>query len=407
MKRALSILCLLVFTTLSLLSQDSSSATSVDSGFVTVDGGKLFYETAGEGESIVLLHDGTVHREIWDAQFPMLAKNYRVVRYDRRGYGRSPNPQASFSNIDDLHQLFVQLKIDKAVIFGISAGGELAIDFTLKYPGKVSALVLVGTVVSGYGYSPHMLTRGGRINSFAELFDDPQKLIRYIAWEDPYIIYQGNTKAKEKCLNLLQANPVNVNRDKHALLKPADRPAVNRLCEIHAPALILVGEYDIPDVHAHSGVIQFGIPHAKREVIPNSGHLIPLERPEIFNATVLNFLKSQEFFNIVKSGGVNAAAQFFRRHRKSEPGTILFEEGEMNSLGYRYLQEGKTKDAIELFKLNTVAYPASGNAFDSLGEAYLKDGQKHLAIENYKRSLELNPNNTNAKEVLKNVKGTK
>ena len=76
----------------------------------------------------------------------------------------------------------------------------------------------------------------------------------------------------------------------------------------------------------------------------------------------------------------------------------------LNTLGYRFLQDGNIKDAIELFKLNTIAFPESGNVYDSLGEAYLKDGQKDLAIKNYEKSLELDPNNGNAKQVLKKLK---
>ena len=118
MKRALVIVFLLVLISSNSFSQKSDGSFSVDadSGYINVDGGKLFYETAGKGEYIVLLHDGILHHEIWDAQFPVLAEKYRVVRYDRRGYGKSFSPQAPFSHIDDLNQLFIQLKIDKATL---------------------------------------------------------------------------------------------------------------------------------------------------------------------------------------------------------------------------------------------------------------------------------------------------
>ncbi|HVP58510.1 MAG TPA: alpha/beta hydrolase, partial [bacterium] len=138
-------------------------AEGVRSGFIDVEGGKIFYEDAGEGDVIVLVHDGTLHREVWNGQFPVFARDHRVVRYDRRGYGRSPMPTAPYSNIEDLNALFTQLKIERATLMGISAGGGLCIDFTLKYPEKVTALVLVGAVVSGLGYTDHMYTRGGRL----------------------------------------------------------------------------------------------------------------------------------------------------------------------------------------------------------------------------------------------------
>jgi pimeloyl-ACP methyl ester carboxylesterase len=272
------------------LQSDSNSSTTTDSGYINIEGGKLWYEIAGEGGNIVLLHDGLIHREVWDDVFLVLARNHRVLRYDRRGYGKSSSPQVPFSNVNDLDQLLVQLEIEKAIILGMSSGGGIAIDFTLEYPEKVTALVLVGAVVSGYGYSSHMLTRGGRISSVAELLSDPQRFMKYIAMEDPYEIHSDHIKAKEKCLALLEANPQNVNMDKGRFQKPPARPAIQYLSEIKIPTLILVGEYDIPDVHAHAGAINAGIANSKRDVIPQSGHLIPLEQPALFNDAVNKFL---------------------------------------------------------------------------------------------------------------------
>ena len=185
---------------------------------------------------------------------------------------------------------------------------------------------------------------------------------------------------------------------------PPERPALNHLSEIKVPTLILVGEYDMPDIQANAGVIEVGIPNAKRDIIYKSGHLIPFDQPEAFNAAVFKFLNGIEFYNILNSQGVNAATEYFYNKHISDPDIIMFDEIEMNALGYQFLQNGKIKDAIELFRLNTFAYPKSWNVYDSLGEAYLKDGQEELAIENYKKSLELNPNNTNAQKVLKNLK---
>jgi pimeloyl-ACP methyl ester carboxylesterase len=274
--------CILVLPVTNLLSQ-SGSITS-DTGYVNVDGGKLFYEIAGKGENIVLLHDGMVNCYIWDEQFQILAENYRVIRYDRRGYGKSTDPREKYSHIDDLNQVFLQLKVDKAIVFGMSSGGGLAINFALTYPEKVKGLVLVGAVVSGFGYTKHMDTRGGNFNRSE--FSDPVKLRKYFVLDDPYEIYSGNIKAKEKVMALLPY----FGRDNTVPMKPPVKVAVKFLSEIKVPTLILVGEYDIPDVHAHAGAINAGIQNSKREIIPNSGHLIPVEQPGLFNESVLNFL---------------------------------------------------------------------------------------------------------------------
>jgi pimeloyl-ACP methyl ester carboxylesterase len=104
--------------------------------------------------------------------------------------------------------------------------------------------------------------------------------------DDPYEIYSENTMAKEKVMKLLP----NLARENRVPTRPADRVAVRFLSDIKVPALILVGEFDIPDVHAHAGVINAGIANSRREIIPQSGHLIPIEQPALFNETVMNFL---------------------------------------------------------------------------------------------------------------------
>jgi tetratricopeptide (TPR) repeat protein len=89
--------------------------------------------------------------------------------------------------------------------------------------------------------------------------------------------------------------------------------------------------------------------------------------------------------------------------KKSKPDVYDFHERELNTLGYILLGEKRIKEAIEIFKLNVAVYPQAFNTYDSLAEAYLANGERELAIKNYVRSLELNPQNTNAVEVLKRI----
>ena len=77
-------------------------------------------------------------------------------------------------------------------------------------------------------------------------------------------------------------------------------------------------------------------------------------------------------------------------------------EDDLNNWGYALLNKDVTA-AVEVFKLNTMLHPESANAFDSLGEAYIKAGNTQMAIENYRRSLALNPKNTNAVKMLKQI----
>jgi len=101
--------------------------------------------------------------------------------------------------------------------------------------------------------------------------------------------------------------------------------------------------------------------------------------------------------------GVVFAVDLFKKIRQRDKNWLPFNEARMNILGYQNLQSGKIIEAIELFKLNVLAYPQSSNVYDSLGEAYLANGESQLAIINYKKSIELNPDNANAKEILKKL----
>jgi pimeloyl-ACP methyl ester carboxylesterase len=257
------------------------------SGYINVGDDKIFYETAGKGSVLIFIHDGLVHREIWDGQFSFFSQNFKVIRYDRRGYGNSLAASGAYSNVEDLNSLYTQLKIDKACLIAMSSGGALAIDFTLKFPEKVSSLILVGAVVGGFSYTQHFFSRGG--HSPSDLKTTEERRL-YYAVDDPYAIFHENKAAKEKVAQLVKDNPQKGHGS--AAGAPPGEPAYRRLNEIKIPTLILVGEFDIPDVHAHAGAINAGIANSKRDIIPKSGHLIPIEQPTLFNNKVKEFLEA-------------------------------------------------------------------------------------------------------------------
>ena len=276
----------MLFSIVILSSQVLTSQTVV-SGYIIADSDSIYYEAAGSGNVIILIHDGLIHREVWDNQFGAFAKEYKVIRYDRRGYGKSSSAEGSYSHLDDLDSLFTQLKIDSACLIACSSGGALAIDFTLKYPDRVSSLVLVGAVVGGFSFTRHFNTRGGHLP--ASFSDDLAESL-YYASDDPYEIYSRNTAARKRAIEMVQNNPHRVYS--RPRFNPRSVPAYRRLNEIKVPVLIMTGEYDIPDVHAHAGAINAGIPGSRRIIISDAGHLIPLEQPELFNEAVTGFLKS-------------------------------------------------------------------------------------------------------------------
>jgi hypothetical protein len=111
----------------------------------------------------------------------------------------------------------------------------------------------------------------------------------------------------------------------------------------------------------------------------------------------------QQLWATITISDVSSAIEQYRHLKKEQPAIYEFGEDELNGLGYRLLQTHRTRDAIEIFKLNVEAFPKSGNAYDSLAEAYLANGDRDLSIANYKHSLELSPANHNAEQQLKKI----
>jgi pimeloyl-ACP methyl ester carboxylesterase/cephalosporin-C deacetylase-like acetyl esterase len=285
-------LLLLFLAGLPLRAAPPAPPTPPATGFVPVPGGKLYYEVAGEGPALVLVHDGLVHSVTWDGQFPVFARTFRTIRYDRRGYGRSETTTRDFSAVDDLLAVLDALKVDRATVVGCSSGGGLSLDFTLAHPERVSALVVEGAVVSGLDFSGHFYERN--LANFRPVFQAKDVAKAIDAWAtDPYLTAPTSTVARARLREVLTTHPHQVDGSLPDGKKP-ERPAAGRLREIHAPTLVLVGAADIPDVQAHAGALQAGIASARREVLSGAGHLAHLEQPERFNEAVLDFLRPED-----------------------------------------------------------------------------------------------------------------
>jgi pimeloyl-ACP methyl ester carboxylesterase len=257
--------------------------------FLEVDGAKLYYEECGSApQAVVLVHDGVLHSAAWDDVWPEFCKHFHTIRFDRRGYGRSSPATHGHYATDDLAAILRHLKISRVAIVGSSHGGEISINFTLEHPEMVEQLVLVGAVVGGMPYTKNFLERGDALGKPLEKGDIKGAIAA--AASDKYLIAPGNDAAKKRMADILSASPQDLT---HPELELPVKPALPRLGEIHIPTLLLVGDADIPDVHAHAGAIEAGVPRARLVVIGDVGHLMYLEKPAEFSRIVIEFLENQ------------------------------------------------------------------------------------------------------------------
>jgi len=267
----------LLFLLAAVFAPGVPAATSHDS-FFDVGGTRLWYEECGSSNTpaVVLLHDGLLHSVTWDGVWLPLCAKYHVVRYDRRGYGRSEAAKAPFVPEDDLLKVMQQVHMEGAIVVGNSSGGGLALDFALAHPAMVEALFLIGPVVHGMASSDYFNQRGDE-NS-APLSHGDTKGAAENWSKDRFLIAGENPQARKQLYDTLIQNPQNLQVSGQLEIRPSP-PPVERLSQIHVPTLVLVGEADIADVFAYSGAIEAALPVASLEVWKNTGHLIQIEKP--------------------------------------------------------------------------------------------------------------------------------
>lgn len=260
-------------------------------GFARVNGTTLYYEIAGEGPALVLVHGLTLDTRMWDDQFALFAERYRVVRYDARGFGQSASVgDKPYTHPDDLAALLLHLAIPRAAIIGLSMGGRIAIDFALAYPSLTCALIPVDAAISGHTWSEDWnghwmaLVHTARMSGAREANE---------AWLRHPLFAPANEQPTVAARLRQMVGDYSGwhwgNRDPERRL---DRPATERLREITAPTLVILGERDLADFHAIANRIADNVPGARKIVLPGVGHMANMEAPEAFNTAVLGFLAS-------------------------------------------------------------------------------------------------------------------
>ena len=260
---------------------------------------ELYYEVAGTGHPFTLIHGLLLDRRSWDNQFEVFARQYQVLRYDLRGWGDSAQEEAEppFSPRQDLLSLLQYLDIDKTYLLGLSGGGTFALDFTLEHPDKVDALILVSSDPSGY-MPPMTDDLQTLVNQYYQALQQrdsagaAEATMRF--WTDgprrtpEQVNAQARARIREMTMQHIQQHSDFMAHEEHMM--PLEPPAIKRLTEVRVPTLVMLGDEDVPAVIEAAGILEQGIPGAKKVVIPGAAHHPHMEKPEEFNRVVLDFL---------------------------------------------------------------------------------------------------------------------
>lgn len=257
---------------------------------------KIAFEEHGKGHPIILLHAFPLSRRMWRRQFDSLVKaNYRVIAPDLRGFGESSN----FADINsmeamaqDVAELTDNLKIEKAVIGGLSMGGYVAFNFFRLFPRKAAALVLCDTN-SAADTDEKRESRFEMIEKIEE--QGSQALIENML---PGLVSDFTKSNNNKLMNALEQMFADADRQAliAALRGMAERESQDELLKsIDIPTLLIFGEEDSVTDLAVADSMKNRIPASRLSVVKNAGHYSNLEQPEQFNDVLLNFLSGVKF----------------------------------------------------------------------------------------------------------------
>jgi dienelactone hydrolase len=327
------------------------------------DGTKLqatYYSAARPGPAVLLLHMCNTTRTSWAPLGPQLAAaGIHALSVDYRGFGESGGDRANAlpaqqaqsiinekwpGDIDTAYDfLLAQPGVDKAHVgaAGGSCGVNQAVKLVERHPEVQSLVLLAGPLDAG---RLAFITETSWIPIFAAAADDDQ--------------YDDDAPALMQWILAMSGNP----RNKFSGFKNGKHGT-----EIFGPH-----------------------PELPRQIVAWYTDTLIKRPADPKTAVKVKNTPAREFWTkAVSPTGVAAAVQLFYETRQTNPRAVLFPEAQLNLLGYTHLQAGRTQQAVQLFRVNTLAYPWSANTFDSLGDAYLANGQNELALRASEKAIEL------------------
>ena len=266
------------------------------SGYLDVNGGRLYYESRGSGPAVVFVHAGIADSGMWDVQFAEFAEDYRVVRYDMRNFGRTEAEDVAFADWEDLAALLDALTIDRAVIIGASMGATVAVGLALDRPELVRGLILMSPGIFP-GHEPSgELRRGWR--SLGQAMDAGQVEhaldIELDMWLDRRNLRSEPVRDEvRQQIRRMNARAYELASDAPNR-KPLRPPALSRLDQIRVPVLIVTGNLDMTDIDSIAKRLERGLPLVERIVVPDTAHLLNMEQPDRFNEIVRGFLREHD-----------------------------------------------------------------------------------------------------------------
>ncbi|RZU77743.1 pimeloyl-ACP methyl ester carboxylesterase [Micromonospora kangleipakensis] len=246
----------------------------------------LAHDVAGSGPTVLLLHSTACDRRMWDPQVPALVDaGCRVVRSDMRGYGDSPVPDGPYNNAEDVIELLDLLGAEEFALVGSSGGGRVALEIAARWPRRVTSLVLLCTALAGHEPSAELQAFGEREDALLEAGDVTGATdLNVDTLVGPHADQAAREQVREMQRHAFEVQLAAVEEF------PQLRPEFD-LADITAPTLVISGDHDLPDFRQIAVRLSKELADARHLQLDWAGHLPSLERPEVVNPLLLDFLR--------------------------------------------------------------------------------------------------------------------
>jgi 3-oxoadipate enol-lactonase len=244
---------------------------------IPVNGGEVWaQDSGGDLPALVLLHSGVGDSRQWDPLLPLLSGRYRTVRYDVRGFGRSPRPTAPFTPMTDLIAVLDHLGLDRVGLVGCSQGGATSIDLALAQPQRVAGIVLLGPGLTGYLFAPDLdYHRKGEALIAKRDIDGLVSLVGD-RWAGAGMIPAIEAELRTLVQGWLEPND----------FRKPDPPAADRLEQVSVPATLMIGDLDFQPLVKLNQEMAARIPGCRVIHLPGADHYPQYRAPEAIAAAI-------------------------------------------------------------------------------------------------------------------------
>lgn len=269
--------------------------TQAKSGFVNIDKAQIYYEIAGQGTPLVMIHAGVADSRQWNNEFAFFARSHRVVRYDMRGFGKSAPVEGEFSHMSDLVALLDALGLhEPLILMGCSMGGGLAMDFALTQPSRAKALIMVDSGPSGLELDVPVSAKFAEVEKAFNAGD-----LDLVSELETQIWFDGVGRTPEQVNQPMRKLLFEMNRQALAYevmqlgkrLPNTQVPASGRLADLRIPVLVIVGVHDTAYTLAAADYMAERIGSARKVTIEDAAHLPNMDHPEKFRQILEIFLQ--------------------------------------------------------------------------------------------------------------------